>query len=196
MESESKAVTKTITTNTFTTNLTTNPYIPPIKPGIWKQWDDEWEKGLIPITPSIPSELLVPKNSWLVSNAITTPRIILGIKIKKVIFNPPATVVYWEDGEKTVVKCTEGELFNESAGVALCFMKRFCKDYKPTLKKAVKNAERPFKKAEDAVKANVDPTKFKFSDAFKNMADAFEKFVDKEIKKYGTNENNNDKGNK
>ena len=25
--------------------------------------------------------------------------------IKKVIFNPPATVVYWSDGSKTVVKC-------------------------------------------------------------------------------------------
>ena len=27
--------------------------------------------------------------------------------IKKVIFNPPATIVFWEDGSKTVVKCRE-----------------------------------------------------------------------------------------
>ena len=180
MESESK----TITTNTFTTN----PYIPPIKSGIWNPWDEEWEKGLIPLTKT--------EKSWLIGSTITAPNISINAGIKKVIFNPPATIVYWADGKKTVVKCTEDEIFNESAGVALCFMKRFCKDYKPTLKKAVKNAERPFKKVEDVGKANLDPTKFKFSDAFKDMADAFEKFVDKEIKKHGTDENNNDKGNK
>ena len=27
--------------------------------------------------------------------------------IKNVIFNPPATIVFWEDGSKTVVKCQE-----------------------------------------------------------------------------------------
>lgn len=30
-----------------------------------------------------------------------------------VIFNPPATIVFWEDGEKTVVKCGEGEVFDK-----------------------------------------------------------------------------------
>ena len=28
-------------------------------------------------------------------------------KITKVIFNGPATIVFWDDGEKTVVKCSE-----------------------------------------------------------------------------------------
>ena len=28
-------------------------------------------------------------------------------KIKKIIFNNPATIVFWEDGTKTVVKCDE-----------------------------------------------------------------------------------------
>lgn len=30
--------------------------------------------------------------------------------IAKVIFNPPATVVYWKDGSKTVVKCSNQDL--------------------------------------------------------------------------------------
>ena len=30
------------------------------------------------------------------------------VKISKVIFNPPATVVYWDDNTKTVVKDTDG----------------------------------------------------------------------------------------
>lgn len=36
-------------------------------------------------------------------------------EIKKVIFNPPATIVFWLDGTKTVVKCKEGEEFSEWA---------------------------------------------------------------------------------
>ena len=40
------------------------------------------------------------------------------------IFNPPATIVIWDDGTKTVVKCQEGETFDEEKGVALCFAKK------------------------------------------------------------------------
>ena len=32
--------------------------------------------------------------------------------IKNVIFNPPATVVYWSDGTKTVVKCSVNDKFD------------------------------------------------------------------------------------
>lgn len=45
-------------------------------------------------------------------------------EIKKVIFNPPATIVFWLDGTKTVVKCKEGEEFSEWAGIALCLAKK------------------------------------------------------------------------
>lgn len=45
-------------------------------------------------------------------------------KIKKVIFNEPATIVYWTDGTKTVVKCGEDDIFNKDAGIALCLMKK------------------------------------------------------------------------
>ena len=45
-------------------------------------------------------------------------------KIKKVIFNNPATIVYWEDGTKTVVKCGEDDVYDKEKGLALCFMKK------------------------------------------------------------------------
>ena len=45
-------------------------------------------------------------------------------QIDKVIFNNPATIVYWTDGTKTVVKCQENDTFNEEKGLALCFMKK------------------------------------------------------------------------
>lgn len=44
--------------------------------------------------------------------------------IKKVIFNDPATIVYWEDGSKTVVKCQEGDTFDKEKGLAMCIAKR------------------------------------------------------------------------
>lgn len=43
---------------------------------------------------------------------------------KNVIFNPPATIVFWEDGEKTVVKCGEGEAYDKEKGLAMAFCKR------------------------------------------------------------------------
>jgi hypothetical protein len=45
-------------------------------------------------------------------------------KIKEVIFNDPATIVYWEDGTKTVVKCGKNDTFDAEKGLALCFMKK------------------------------------------------------------------------
>jgi hypothetical protein len=44
---------------------------------------------------------------------------------KKIIFNYPATIVIWNDGTKTVVKCQEGESYDKEKGVSLCFMKKF-----------------------------------------------------------------------
>ena len=41
-----------------------------------------------------------------------------------VIFNPPATIVFWEDGEKTVVKCGKGEVFDKEKGLVMAFCKR------------------------------------------------------------------------
>lgn len=44
-------------------------------------------------------------------------------EIKKVIFNDPATIVYWEDYTKTVVKC-EKEKYDPEKGLAMAIAKK------------------------------------------------------------------------
>ena len=44
--------------------------------------------------------------------------------IKNVIFDPPATIVYWSDGSKTVVKCSEKDVFDPEKGLAMAIAKR------------------------------------------------------------------------
>ena len=43
---------------------------------------------------------------------------------EKVIFNDPATIVFWKDGTKTVVKCMEGDTYNPEVGLAMCVCKK------------------------------------------------------------------------
>ncbi len=45
-------------------------------------------------------------------------------EVKKVIFNDPATIVYWKDGTKTVVKCQNGDDFDSEKGFAMAFLKK------------------------------------------------------------------------
>lgn len=45
-------------------------------------------------------------------------------KIKNVIFNDPATIVFWDDGTKTVVKCSEGDKFDPEKGLAMAITKK------------------------------------------------------------------------
>lgn len=44
--------------------------------------------------------------------------------IKDVIFHPPATIVYWADGTKTVVKVQDGEFFDPEKGLAMAYWKK------------------------------------------------------------------------
>ena len=61
--------------------------------------------------------------------------------IKKVIFNPPATIVFWDDGEKTVVKCKESEEFDYECGLAFAIAKRYFGS-RSEFKKAIGNAKK------------------------------------------------------
>ena len=45
-------------------------------------------------------------------------------KIKDVIFNPPATIVLWDDNSKTVVKAQNGEPYDPEKGMAMCIVKK------------------------------------------------------------------------
>ena len=45
-------------------------------------------------------------------------------EIKNVKFNGPATIVFWADGTKTVVKCQDGDDYSEEVGLAMCIAKK------------------------------------------------------------------------
>lgn len=47
----------------------------------------------------------------------------LGMIIK-VVFNDPATIVFWNDGSKTVVKCNPEDTFDPEKGLAIACMKK------------------------------------------------------------------------
>lgn len=42
-----------------------------------------------------------------------------------VIFNGPATIVLWNDGTKTVVKCQPGDTFSYEVGLMAAMLKRY-----------------------------------------------------------------------
>lgn len=46
------------------------------------------------------------------------------IKIKNVIFNDPATIVFWTDGTKTVVKAQDDDVFDPEKGLAMAITKK------------------------------------------------------------------------
>lgn len=96
-------------------------------------------------TQSAIMELDISDGGRTISNAIKDiyPFSFLIPRIKKVIFNPPATIVLWKDGTKTVVKCMEGDSFSEWTGLSLCickkllgkdfhrFFRKYCNDEMP-----------------------------------------------------------------
>lgn len=47
-----------------------------------------------------------------------------SIPYQRIIFNPPATIVYWKNGTRTVVKCDPNDKYDPMTGVLLCFLKK------------------------------------------------------------------------
>lgn len=47
-----------------------------------------------------------------------------SMTIKNVIFSNPATIVFWMDGTKTVVKCQEGDIYDPEKGLAMAIAKK------------------------------------------------------------------------
>jgi hypothetical protein len=68
-------------------------------------------------------------------------------EIKKVIFHDPATIVYWNDGTKTVVK-SHGERFDQEKGLAMAIVKYLGGDH--YYKQIIKKWTSDFEEVEDA----------------------------------------------
>ena len=63
-----------------------------------------------------------------------------SIAIKHVIFDGPATIVFWDDGTKTVVKCTDGDSYSYDVGIAMATLKKIFGESYSTYKHAVSDA--------------------------------------------------------
>ena len=88
-------------------------------------------------------EITINGNKHLVSevefvhNYMELPRVIVHgnidykphTGIKDVIFNPPATIVFWSDNTKTVVKA-DGEPYDPEKGIAMAVSKKMLGDNK------------------------------------------------------------------
>ena len=119
------------------------------------------------------------------------------IKIRKVVFSGPATIVFWNDGDKTVVKCTTGDHLNYEMGIAMCALKKLFGDSYLNFKKDLKKWA-PEEKKEPEVKpwhiiVNTEDSK-KIAKKPKDFAEAFAEFLrnwDKEHEENGDNTTSN-----
>lgn len=86
----------------------------------------------------------------IVQQAFTAPTAVrkaMDLTPKQVIFNPPATIVYWPDGDKTVVRCDNDE-FSEEFGYAMACMRKIYgtrAEFKAQFKNAFRPQEKPTK---------------------------------------------------
>lgn len=46
-----------------------------------------------------------------------------GVDVERVVFNNPCTIVFWTDGDKTIVRC-ENEPFDKEKGLAMAICKK------------------------------------------------------------------------
>jgi hypothetical protein len=65
----------------------------------------------------------IAKNSWESIKATSAFAYIPPMP-KNIIFNAPATIVYWMDGTKTVVKTMQGDEYDPIYGVAMAYTKK------------------------------------------------------------------------
>ena len=98
---------------------------------------------------------------------------------EKVIFNDPATIVFWKDGTKTVVKCMEGDTYNPEVGLAMCvckkvFDKKYHKFFKYYVPKEPTNKED--KKKEEA---SLDEIYDKIAEMTKEVLKTDKSFLEK-----------------
>lgn len=83
-----------------------------------KKHDDFWDAFAA-------SQKKTPYSDMFKNITIPTLKLDMSRKITNVIFNNPATIVFWDDGTKTVVKCQNNETFDPEKGLAMAIAKRF-----------------------------------------------------------------------
>lgn len=97
--------------------------------------------------------------------------------IKNVIFNPPATIVFWTDGSKTVVKCNAKDEFDPEKGLAMAIAKRCANNSDDFYKEIKKWVEKSGYKQVDDVKVLAKEIKRVYYDPAKEPMNLCAKIV-------------------
>lgn len=87
---------------------------------------------------------LTPRFHYVSKEEIMKKRYKVEHTPTKVIFNPPATIIFWTDDTKTVVKCGENDEFDPEKGLAMAFAKKKLGNkgnYYNTIRYLLENAE-------------------------------------------------------
>lgn len=80
-------------------------------------WFVPWPNALCTLVGDMRAALDL-KNSLSLNTAAS------GFYITKVVYNDPATIVWWSDGSKTVVRCQKGDTYSPETGLAMAICKR------------------------------------------------------------------------
>lgn len=81
------------------------------------------------------------ENDVLMTMKAAETKSFYSLNVSKIIFNPPATIVFWEDGTKTVVKCSAEDEFNEYYGLLAALGKKVYENNSQIKKLIDKKAE-------------------------------------------------------
>ena len=73
-------------------------------------------------------------------------------QIKKVIYNPPATIIFWSDNTKTVVQCQSGDIYDHEKGLAMAIAKKALGNTSRKLNDVLHKWEKWKKKEEPSVR--------------------------------------------
>ena len=96
-----------------------------------------------------------------------------NLEIVDVIFNDPATIVFWTDGTKTVVKTQDGEPYDPEKGMVMAFCKKLMgnnkRDYYHTFLHYLKKYDKQHDG--DLSKIEVNPHSFDFAAAAERFAE-------------------------
>lgn len=84
----------------------TNPFVEKLKEDILDGASSLWRKN--------PTKNKAPKQKKEKNS----------MEIKNVIFNDPATIVFWTDGTKTTVKCQKNDTYSKETGLAVAIAKK------------------------------------------------------------------------
>lgn len=60
----------------------------------------------------------------LILNSYKNYSQLCNLEIKKVLYKNPATIVFWNDGSKTIVKCQKNDIYDPEKGLSMAILKK------------------------------------------------------------------------